>query len=163
MKNNQTFAATSQNITCEGMASFLFCLPVHDTWQSLSSFSDSNFFESQNRKSSFRNEYTIYGAYFEANSNPKMMKGRSSSFKIIWGRTKFWVKNLRNCRKKSRWRHNDRKPSESYSVASIYYMRKFFMQKYPQIVNLRNFLKTSWWRHINRKRPKSCSVNSIEY
>jgi len=163
MKNNQTFAATSQNITCEGMASFLFCLPVHDTWQSLSSFSDSNFFESQNRKSSFRYEYTIYGAYFEANSNPKMMKGRSSSFKIIWGRTKFWVKNLRNCRKKSRWRHNDRKPSESYSVASIYYMRKFFMQKYPQIVNLRNFLKTSWWRHTNRKRPKSCSVNSIEY
>ena len=94
MKNNQTFAETSQNITCEGMASFLFCLPVHDTWQSLSSFSDSNFFESQNRKSSFRYEYTIYGAYFEANSNPRMMKGRSSSFKIIWGRTKFWVKKI---------------------------------------------------------------------
>ena len=74
MKNNQNFAKMSQNIICEGTASFLFWLSVHNTWQSLSSFSDSNFFEGQNQKSSFHYEYTIFVVYFEANSNSKMIK-----------------------------------------------------------------------------------------
>ena len=46
----------------------------------------------------------------------KVVQVHSRSFEV---EQNFESKNLRNCRKKLRWRHDDRKPSESYSVASI--------------------------------------------